>query len=82
MLFESRELLLEVVKTFKADQGLKQNIEKLNLYLQSKFSIQQQLKPNQMSRVCTYLNFPGNTEKAFNFYKSVFGTSFAGLRRS
>jgi PhnB protein len=29
-----------------------------------------------MSRVSTYLNFMGNTEAAFNFYKSVFGTEF------
>jgi len=31
-----------------------------------------------MSRVSTYLNFPGTTEKAFNFYKSVFGTELNG----
>jgi len=31
-----------------------------------------------MSRVNTYLNFPHNTEEAFNFYKSVFGTEFLG----
>ena len=31
-----------------------------------------------MSRVCTYLNFPRNTEEAFNFYKSVFGGEFSG----
>jgi PhnB protein len=29
-----------------------------------------------MPRVSTYLNFMGNTEEAFNFYKSVFGTEF------
>ncbi len=29
-----------------------------------------------MSRTSTYLNFPRNTEEAFNFYKSVFGTEF------
>lgn len=28
-----------------------------------------------------YLNFPGNTEEAFNFYKSVFGGEFAGVYR-
>lgn len=28
-----------------------------------------------------YLNFPGNTEEAFNFYKSVFGGEFALLLR-
>ncbi|MDO9092833.1 MAG: VOC family protein [Rubrivivax sp.] len=31
-----------------------------------------------MARVSTYLNFPGNTEEAFNFYRSVFGGSFNG----
>ena len=35
MLFESREELLKVVKTFKADEGLKQNVEKLSAYLES-----------------------------------------------
>lgn len=29
-----------------------------------------------MARVCTYLNFSRNTEEAFAFYKSVFGTNF------
>lgn len=31
-----------------------------------------------MARVSTYLNFPRNTEEAFNFYKSVFGGNFTG----
>lgn len=31
-----------------------------------------------MASVSTYLNFNGNTEEAFNFYKSVFGTEFQG----
>jgi PhnB protein len=26
----------------------------------------------------TYLNFDGNAEEAFNFYKSIFGGEFAG----
>jgi PhnB protein len=29
-----------------------------------------------MARVSTYLNFPRNTEEAFNFYKKVFGGEF------
>jgi uncharacterized protein YndB with AHSA1/START domain len=33
MLFDSLEQFVQVVKTFKADEGLKQNIEKLNQYL-------------------------------------------------
>lgn len=31
-----------------------------------------------MASVSTYLNFPGNTEEAFSFYKSVFGGEFSG----
>jgi PhnB protein len=31
-----------------------------------------------MASVSTYLNFPRNTEEAFNFYKSVFGGEFVG----
>jgi PhnB protein len=31
-----------------------------------------------MARTSTYLNFPGNTEAAFNFYKSIFGGEFGG----
>lgn len=31
-----------------------------------------------MARTNTYLNFPRNTEEAFNFYKSVFGGEFSG----
>ena len=34
-----------------------------------------------MPKVNTYLNFPGNTEEAFNFYKKVFGTDFISLTR-
>src|SRR5579875_3277068 len=31
-----------------------------------------------MSRVSTYLNFMGQTEEAFNFYASIFGTQISG----
>ncbi|MFO7447407.1 MAG: VOC family protein [Ignavibacteriaceae bacterium] len=34
-----------------------------------------------MLAVNPYLNFPGNTEEAFNFYKSVFGGDFPGIMR-
>jgi uncharacterized protein YndB with AHSA1/START domain len=35
MLFESKEEFIRVVKTFKADEGLKQNMEKLSTYLET-----------------------------------------------
>lgn len=31
-----------------------------------------------MARVSTYLNFPGTSEEAFNFYRSIFNTNFVG----
>jgi uncharacterized glyoxalase superfamily protein PhnB/uncharacterized protein YndB with AHSA1/START domain len=78
MLFETKEQFEKVVKTFKADEGLKQNIVKLEDYLQAQFSIRIQLKTTTNARVTTYLNFPGKTEEAFNFYKKIFKTEFSG----
>lgn len=34
-----------------------------------------------MKSVHIYLNFPGNTEEAFNFYRSVFGGEFVMIMR-
>ena len=34
-----------------------------------------------MAQINPYLNFPGNTEEAFNFYKSIFGGDFAMIQR-
>ena len=34
-----------------------------------------------MLKINPYLNFEGNTEEAFNFYKSVFGGEFTALQR-
>ncbi len=34
-----------------------------------------------MTKLNTYLNFPGNTEEAFTFYRSVFGGDFSSLVR-
>ena len=34
-----------------------------------------------MAAVNVYLNFMGNTEEAFNFYKSVFGGEFSVIQR-
>ena len=59
-------------------EGFTAGLNQLEQYIESQFQIRSQLKTNSMSRVTTYLNFPGNTEEAFNFYKSVFGTEFGG----
>ena len=34
-----------------------------------------------MAKINPYLNFNGNTEEAFNFYKSIFGGEFATVMR-
>jgi PhnB protein len=34
-----------------------------------------------MAQINPYINFNGNTEEAFNFYKSVFGGEFAAVMR-
>jgi|SRR5665213_2150210 len=33
---------------------------------------------SNLTRVCTYLNFPGQTEEAFTHYRVLFGTQFNG----
>jgi uncharacterized glyoxalase superfamily protein PhnB/uncharacterized protein YndB with AHSA1/START domain len=78
MLFETKEVFIQTVKTFKADEGLRQNIDKLQHYLETQINLRTQLKTTHMARVSSYLNFPGNTEEAFNFYKKVFRSEFGG----
>jgi uncharacterized protein YndB with AHSA1/START domain len=40
MLFNTKEEFIQTVKTFKADEGLKQNIEKLEAYLTKTISVE------------------------------------------
>lgn len=42
MLFDSAEQFMQVVKTFKADEGLKQNIDKLSSYLEMQPALRKQ----------------------------------------
>ena len=69
-----------VFRSINADvqQGFGATFKQLEQYLNAQFKLRSQLKTNTMARTSTYLNFPGNTEEAFNFYKSVFGTEFSG----
>lgn len=60
------------------EAGFTAALGNLEQYLKSQFQLRNQLKTNTMARTTTYLNFPGNTEEAFNFYRSVFGTEFNG----
>src|SRR5687767_9654547 len=36
---------------------------------------------SDMATINPYLNFKGNTEEAFNFYKSIFGGEFETIQR-
>lgn len=58
--------------------GFKMCLENLDQYIAAQFKLRQQNKTSNKTRVTTYLNFPGNTEEAFLFYKSVFKTEFLG----
>lgn len=59
-------------------EGFGMALENLDQYIASKFKLQSELRQDNNACVCTYLNFPGNTEEAFLFYQSVFKTEFAG----
>ena len=58
-------------------EGFTSALNNLDEYLREGFRIRRENR-SQGPRVTTYLNFPGNTEEAFLFYKSVFGTEFTG----
>lgn len=69
---------LEKIVSYGFKEGFSMAMENLDQYIEMKFKLRNELKPDRFPRVCTYLNFPGNTEEAFLFYQSVFKTEFSG----
>jgi len=59
-------------------EGFGKTFSQLDRYLQAQSELRNSLKSSNKARTCTYLNFPGNTEEAFTFYKSIFKTEFNG----
>ena len=59
-------------------KGMGGMFDQLQQYVEAQFKLRLWAKKSTMSRTSTYLNFDGNTEEAFRFYKSVFGTEFNG----
>lgn len=59
-------------------EGFTMALGNLDQYIEAQFKLRQQYKQSNKTRVATYVNFPGNTEEAFNFYKKVFRTDFIG----
>lgn len=59
-------------------EGLSMAFDNLDAYIKQQFNLRNELRTDSQPRVTTYLNFPGNTEEAFTFYRSVFKTEFSG----
>jgi uncharacterized glyoxalase superfamily protein PhnB/uncharacterized protein YndB with AHSA1/START domain len=69
---------LEKIISLGFKEGFTMALGNLDQYIATQFKLRQQNKTSNKARVCSYLNFPGNTEEAFKFYKSVFKTEFSG----
>lgn len=73
---------LEKIIEMGFKEGFTMALENLDQYIAAQFKLRKQNKSNNMARVSTYVNFQGNTEEAFNFYKSIFKTDFInGMKR-
>lgn len=73
---------LETIIEMGFKEGFTAGLENLDQYIAAQFYLRKQNKPNNEARVSTYLNFAGNTEEAFIFYRSVFKTEFInGIHR-
>lgn len=81
MTFYNLESLENLVKMgFK--EGFTAGMDNLDLFLEAQFAHRKANKLDNKARVCSYLNFPGNTEEAFLFYKEVFQSDFVnGIKR-
>ncbi|MBA3705189.1 MAG: SRPBCC domain-containing protein [Bacteroidetes bacterium] len=69
---------LEKIMEMGFEAGFTSALGNLEHYFKTQLKIRKELKTNNMARVTTYLNFPGNTEEAFNFYKKIFKGEFTG----
>ncbi len=73
---------LEKIISMGFKEGFSAGLENLDQYIAAQFYLRKKNKPNNNARVSSYLNFPGNTEEAFNFYKKVFKSEFVnGIQR-
>lgn len=73
---------LESIIQLGFKEGFTMALSNLDQYIEAQQKLRSELRTDNSPRVCTYLNFPGNTEAAFLFYKSVFRTEFKnGIQR-
>jgi uncharacterized glyoxalase superfamily protein PhnB/uncharacterized protein YndB with AHSA1/START domain len=73
-----KETDLKVLVEMGFEAGFAAALGNLDHYLSTGFKLRKEYKTTNKARVATYLNFPGNTEEAFNFYKKVFRGEFTG----
>lgn len=67
---------LESIIEMGFKEGFTAGLENLDHYIASQFYLRKQNQSALKPSVSTYVNFPGNTKQAFEFYKSVFKTEF------
>jgi uncharacterized protein YndB with AHSA1/START domain/uncharacterized glyoxalase superfamily protein PhnB len=67
---------LETIVNMGFKEGFTTGLENLDQYLAAQFQLRKAYKREAGPRASIYLNFPGNTEEAFLFYKAVFQTDF------
>lgn len=77
MTFTSEAALKQIVE-MGFETGFTMTLNALDVYLSTGFKLRKEMKPDNKARVTSYLNFPGNTADAFNFYKKVFKGEFTG----
>jgi uncharacterized glyoxalase superfamily protein PhnB/uncharacterized protein YndB with AHSA1/START domain len=70
---------LEKIVESGFEVGFTSALTNLDQYLRTQLKLRKEMKTSNKSRVTSYLNFPGNTEEAFNFYKKVFNGTFTGV---
>lgn len=75
--FDKEEDMLKIIG-MGFQEGFTAGMNNLDHYLDTAFKMRMEMKPDNRARVTTYLNFPGNTEEAFNFYREVFNGTFTG----
>lgn len=69
---------LEKVIAMGFKEGFSMALSNLDQYLEAQMKLRNELRTDNTPRVTTYLNFPGNTEEAFLFYRSAFKSEFTG----
>lgn len=73
---------LETIIHMGFKEGFTAGLSNLDQYVEAQHKLRKQNKINNTARVSTYLNFPGNAEEAFTFYKKVFRSEFInGIQR-